>query len=154
MVKAFGVKTGANKVNGTLSDHTMKDYVRMGATVIQVEKTTHVNPDYTMLYFFKSHIECIEIVHLGDHHLIYYPILPKSNLVSRIGQREFFETSTIGDSTIKMSELLNNFHRFDAEMSSSYKRRQVSWWFFWACKQRTLQSVLRITYTLTLINNV
>jgi hypothetical protein len=45
MVKAFGVTTGADKVNSTLADHTMKDYARMGATVIQVEKTTHVNPD-------------------------------------------------------------------------------------------------------------
>jgi hypothetical protein len=106
-----------------------------------------------MLYFFKSHIDCIEIVHLGDHHLIYYPILPKSKLVSRIGLIEFFETLTIGDSTIKMSQLLNNFDRFDAEMTASYKRRLVSWWFFQACKRRTLEWVLKITYALTCINN-
>jgi hypothetical protein len=45
MAKAFGVKIGANKVNGTQGDHMMKDYARMGATVIQSEKMTHVNPD-------------------------------------------------------------------------------------------------------------
>jgi hypothetical protein len=45
MAKAFGLKIGANKVNDTLGDHMMKDYARMGATVIQSEKTKHVNPD-------------------------------------------------------------------------------------------------------------